>query len=181
MRYRPDPGTLAGLLVILAVAIGTFLLVSGTRSHSRPNAAWEAQRIQAEQNNDDETLRRLRYVSKAGVLRCPVDSERWCIPSVGVPTNCCGEADAYESDDFEVDRAGNLWAILTCNDPRNCEAIPGKVIRLAGEKFRIPVEKTLLNYWPLNDTGHGWIWLSPSATDADGKPVVLCFTPGAGN
>ncbi len=177
----PDPGTLAGLLVVFAVAIAVLLLMLGIRAHARPNPAWQAQRIQAEQGEDYETLRRLRYVSKAGTKSCPEGSQTWCVPSVGVPVNCCGEADAYEADDFEVDTAGNLWGVLTCNDPKDCEEVANKVVRNPGEKFRIPRDKLLLSHDPVNDTGHGWIWISPSSTDEDGLPVVFCFTPGAGN
>lgn len=168
----------AGFILALVTAVCLFAVQQST--YGRPNPAWEAMRIQAQADGDEEILRRLRYVSKAGFLRCPVGSETWCTPSVGVPANCCGEADAYEADEYSVDANGTLYAELTCNSPKNCEDIPGKVHRAPGEKFRVPVEKTLMSHTPKNDTGHGWIWISPSSTNEDGSPVVFCWAPPAG-
>lgn len=181
MKYRPDPGTLAGLLVIIVVAIAVFLLVLGLRAHARSNEAWQAQKVQAEIEGDVETLRRLRYVGTAGTLPCPGPySIGWCQPDRGFHQPCCGEADAYEADVVEVDGAGNTWAVLTCNDPKDCQDIANKVRREPGEKFIVPAARVLLNHDPVNDTGHGWVWISPSSTDAEGRAVVYCWAAPAG-
>lgn len=185
MSNRTDASGLAAILAVLVGIIVMLLLAlavyfSGGFANARPNEAWQAQKVQAEAEGDAETLRRLRYIGTAGTLPCPEGSATWCVPSVGVHQNCCGEGDAYEADDFEVDAFGNLYAILTCNSPRDCEEIPNKVVRHQGEKFRIPPGKVLLNHDPVNDTGHGWVWISPSSTDENGQPVVFCFAPGAG-
>lgn len=48
MNVRPDPGTLAGCMAVIAVAILVAMLTLVTRGHTRPNPAWQARRIQAE-------------------------------------------------------------------------------------------------------------------------------------
>ena len=174
-----DPGTFAGLLVILAVAIAVFLFTLGVRAHARPNPAWEAQWIQAQNDGDEETLRRLKFVGTAGAVSCDKYTGSMCINGV-VAISCCGEADAYEADDTFVDGLGNTWAELTCNDPRNCEEIKGKIPRAPGEKFRVPAERVLLKDHPHNDTGHGWVWISATSNDADGVPAVLCWAAPGG-
>lgn len=113
--------------------------------------------------SEDARVRR-EYVSNAGTL---MD---------GSHTNCCGEADAYEADDFEQDAEGNTIAILTCNDPDNCKEIRGKDIRAPGTKIVIPPERVLANYKPVNNTGHGWVWLRPGTLDVD----VYCYAAPGG-
>lgn len=138
------------------------------------------------------------FLSKAGALPTYRD---------GQPTgafyhgNCCGFADAYEADDTFVDANGNTFAVLTCNDQENCKEVPGKevcgqdeesgnkvcnnvggkVSRPPGSMWPVPPEKVLLNHDPVNNTGHGWVYISPNATGPDGRPAVLCWAapPGA--
>jgi hypothetical protein len=87
--------------------------------------------------------------------------------------SCCGEADAYEADDFDTDPAGNLYAILTCNDPENCEPVAGKVPRQPGTRVQIPPER-ILGRDPPNRTGHGWVFIAPTEDEH-----VYCYSfPG---
>jgi hypothetical protein len=123
-------------------------------------------------------LRVLDYVSKAGTLKCPVEWNS-CVNGV-YHQSCCGDGDAYEADDFRLDGDGRFIAILTCNDPADCEEIPGKVIRAAGTEFAVPPSKVLVNYDPSNNTGHGWIWVSPYSKDESGNPIVFCFSEPSG-
>src|SRR6267154_5937836 len=130
---------------------------------------------------------RNEYLSKAGTLPAYYQ---------GLPTgetyhgNCCGFGDAYEADDFSIDDKGNLWAILTCNDPDNCKEVPGKetcgpddegnqvcsniggkIVRPPGSKFLVTPDKILINRSPVNVTGHGWVYISPYSVDNIGQPV----------
>jgi hypothetical protein len=172
-----DPATLAALLIMLATAIAMFLLVLGIRAYARPNPTWQAQWAQAQRDGDQDILRRLKFISTAGAVSCDKFTESMCINGV-VAISCCGEADAYEADDIWVDKAGASWAVLTCNDQRNCQEIKGKIPRAPGEKFRIPPERVLLKDHPHNDTGHGWVWISTTSVETDGLPTVLCWAVG---
>jgi hypothetical protein len=112
--------------------------------------------------------------------------------------SCCGEADAYEADDYEVDANGNLVAILTCNEPDVIDGIDGRGIqrghcsiqeeksvddgegglavrpaRPPGTKIVIPMGKILRPNEPINKTGHGWVFMS-------GDGHVFCYTWGSG-
>lgn len=165
----------------VAVMIGLWLAVHFVRqADARPNPEWQAQRVQAERNGDAQRLRVLDFVSKAGTLRYPPDMK----DAAGNTTSfagttyhkpCCGQADAYEADDLVV-IDGALWATLTCNDPDNCADVPGKVARVVGSKFKVPTSQVLVNEDPVNLTGHGWIWISPNATDDEGNLVVYCYS-----
>jgi len=148
-------------------------------AHSRPNAAWEMMRIQAQAEGDVETLRRLKFVGTAGAVACSsYFTASLCVNGV-IQISCCGEADAYEADDIYTDPQGVSWAVLTCNDPRNCQEVRNKVVRPPGQRFRIPPERVLLKDHPTNDTGHGWVWIQAGCTDPTGEPCVLCWaTPG---
>jgi hypothetical protein len=159
-------------LIMFGCLLAGYLLFLATRAHARPNAAWEAQRVQAQSENDAETLRRLRYVGTAGTL---LDDRGKTFRA-----SCCGEADAYESDDFETDADGNLFAVLTCNDQKDCQEIKGKTVRLPGAKFKVPANKMLVNHDPTNDTGHGWVWIANTSFDEHGQPVVYCYAPPSG-
>jgi hypothetical protein len=170
-----------------ALVLGALMHVFLPPAHARPNAAWEAMRVQAEAECSEELFlrvpqdircqarRRLRYISQAGTVAC--------IPNThcqygGTFVSCCGEADAYEADDTWTDEKGNTWAVLTCNDPDDCREVPNKITRKPGERFRVPPERVLLKDRPRNDTNHGWVWISTFQTDADGAPAVLCWTGG---
>lgn len=86
----------------------------------------------------------------------------------GVPKSpCCAESDAYEADDFATDKAGNLYAILTCTDPDNCkdycaaeESIGCRTFRPAGMRIKIRPDAILPPHQPENKTGHGWVFLA---------------------
>jgi hypothetical protein len=149
-------------------------------AHGRPNPEWKSQRLQAQYNDDEQTLRRLDYISRAGTVLCPIEA-MFCGMG-GVSTyhvNCCGQGDAYEADDFKV-VDGVAYAVLTCNDPEDCREIVGKVPRSPGSMFKIPVAKTLVNHDPVNDTGHGWIWIAPGATDENDDPIIYCWAAPPG-
>ena len=176
-------------LTVLIVAVAALLLVMGMRAQAknwdRDAAVTEAGKIRGE------------YLSRAGALPTYRD---------GQPTgafyhgNCCGEADAYEADDVFVDADGNLFAVLTCNDPDDCKEVPGtqscgpdeetgaevcamvgaKITRPPGSRWLVPPDKVLLNHDPVNNTGHGWIWISPNSTDGSGQPMVYCRSDPGG-
>jgi hypothetical protein len=158
----------AVLAALLVLALHFMIPVA----HGRPNEAWRVLKAEAESQGDIETLRRLKYVGSAGTLRWPNGQT--------YKASCCGEADAYEADDFDTDADGNLYAVLTCNDPRDCEEVKGKLARPPGARFKIPAEKVLVNRNPVNDTGHGWVWISATSTDGDGDPAIYCYAPPAG-
>ncbi len=165
----------------VAIAVGVAMLLP-TLGWSLPNPAWQAQLSQAEKYGDEETLRRLRYIRGAGTLRYPTDvrDASGAVASFAGTTyhaSCCGEADAFEADDWEVDAAGNLWAILTCVGVGSCEEVPGKVVRAPGTKVKIPPSQVLVHDPALpNNTGHGWVWIAPGGqTDNEGNPRVYCY------
>jgi hypothetical protein len=84
--------------------------------------------------------------------------------------SCCGEADAYYADSYEMTAAGEYIAIIT--DERTVE---GRVPRAAGTKIVIPKHK--LKFDQGNPTGHGIVFLAPWSDPAD--PTVWCFlAPG---
>ncbi len=77
--------------------------------------------------------------------------------------SCCGDADAYEADNFEVE-GDHYVAIITGH--RAVATIP------LGS--RIPVPKQKMKYDAGNPTGHGIIFI-------DTQRRVLCYvTPAAG-
>jgi hypothetical protein len=94
--------------------------------------------------------------------------------------SCCGEADAYEADEFEVDN-GEVTAIITegdqgqeegkisyCDDA-NEERENCKVFIPPGTRIHVPKDKIVTDqeFLRKNPTGHGWVWLNGSA--------VLCY------
>jgi len=176
---REDRETyLLSLATFATVAAAVLCLMLGVRAHARPNPAWEMQRIAAEYNGDQQRLRILKYLSTAGTLRYPSNYPN-TLPGSTYHQPCCGQADAYEADALEIAPDGSTWAILTCNDPDNCQAIDGKVVRPPGTKIRIPPEKVLVNdpaNGSVNDTGHGWVWIAPNSVDGEGQPIVYCYT-----
>jgi len=77
-----------------------------------------------------------------------------------VPTmSCCGEADAYEADKFDVD--GNHYVAIITN---------GKGIIPNGTRISVPNSK--MKWDEGNPTGHGIIFLG------DGGQVYCYVTPG---
>lgn len=84
--------------------------------------------------------------------------------------SCCGEADAYESDDYEVD-GDTIVAIIT--DERG-DTFPNGTTRPhiePGTKIRVPAYKVK---WDAgNPTGHGIIFLS-------GAGAIYCYVAPGG-
>jgi hypothetical protein len=80
--------------------------------------------------------------------------------------SCCGEADAYWADAFEVD-GDKYVAIIT--DPRPDEPLRRRHVDVG---TRIVVPNYKLRYDQSNPTGHGVIFLSP------GRYVYCYVTPG---
>lgn len=70
-------------------------------------------------------------------------------------TSCCGEADAYWADSYEVSPEGEYIAIIT--DERPDEPLKRRHVDI-GTKFIVPNAK--LKYDQSNPTGHGIIFLS---------------------
>ncbi len=166
-----------GMAVMIGLALAVYFV---TQADARPNPEWQAQRIQAERNGDAQRLRVLDFISKAGTLRYPLDMKdangnASSYAGTTYHRSCCGQADAYEADDLVV-IDGALWATLTCNDPDDCAPIPGKVERAVGSKFKVKASEVLVNEYPINKTGHGWIWISPTVTDDEGNLVIYCYS-----
>lgn len=169
-----------GKTLIWALMLSSLASCSdGIPAYARPNQKWA-----------DVSIERQLFF---GAAKMP-DSPR---------QSCCGEADAYEADDYEVDADGGLVAILTCNEPDVIDGIDGRghqrghcsiqgeltyetdngegpetVTRPArppGTRIKIPMEKILKPGQPENKTGHGWVFLSP----IDGR--VWCYAWASGN
>jgi hypothetical protein len=85
-----------------------------------------------------------------------------------IPTlSCCGEADAYWADGFEVD-AGRYVAIIT--DERSDDPL-GRPHREVGEKVVVPNHK--IKWDEGNPTGHGILFIGPNGQ-------VYCYVPPGG-
>jgi hypothetical protein len=92
-------------------------------------------------------------------------------PAVG----CCGEADAYWADSFEVSDKGEYIAIIT--DERPDEPLKRHHVPV-GTRVLVPNHKIKFSQYdpqqpPSNPTGHGVIFLSSS-----GEFVYCYITPG---
>jgi hypothetical protein len=102
----------------------------------------------------------------------PADIRQW-FQSLMQPdqplVSCCGEADAFEADTFEIE--GNHYVAIITN---------GKGVMPAGT--RIPVPNHKMKWDAGNPTGHGVIFISPPTFFTDGSAVigtVYCYvTPG---
>ena len=86
---------------------------------------------------------------------------------------CCGEADAYWADSFEVD-GDKYIAVIT--DPRPDEPLHRRHIDI-GTKIVVPNEK--LKYDAGNPTGHGIIFLN-SDYEFNFFNLVFCYIPPGG-
>jgi hypothetical protein len=74
--------------------------------------------------------------------------------------SCCGEADAYEADNFEEDASGNYVAIIT----------DGKGVIPNGTHITIPDAK--IKWDKGNPTGHGFVFIGSQGQ-------IYCYvTPG---
>lgn len=101
--------------------------------------------------------------------------------------SCCGEADAYWADSYEMlceEKAGKneclYVAIIT--DPRNVEGRPTREI---GTKVVIPAHKVKSFRDPGakgNPTGHGIVFVGAGWNPAisDGRDYVYCYLPTGG-
>jgi hypothetical protein len=121
------------------------------------------------------------------------------MPDTG--TSCCGEADAYWADSFEVDKkTGNWVAIITDTRPdeeRKRKHIPPGT-RIVVPKWKLygqsdPDNPTVRKFNPGNPTGHGIIFINPTVADRiaigekpdendeiDGFKVVYCYVQPGG-
>ncbi len=78
--------------------------------------------------------------------------------------SCCGDADAYQADDWTAHSGGSLDATIT--DAR------GNAGHKVGETFFVPAAKVK---WDAgNPSGHAVLFLSI------GGSAVFCFVPGGG-
>jgi hypothetical protein len=75
--------------------------------------------------------------------------------------SCCGEADAFEADTFEVD-GDHYVAVIT----------DGKGVIANGTRFPVPNQK--MKWDAGNPTGHGIIFIGPH------REVYCYVTPGGG-
>jgi hypothetical protein len=81
--------------------------------------------------------------------------------------SCCGEADAYEADNFEVD-GDHYVAIIT-----NGAGDPGLGKPAIPNGTRIPVPNYKMKWDQGNPTGHGIVFIGTST-----KEVYCYITPG---
>jgi len=80
--------------------------------------------------------------------------------------SCCGAADAYWADDFEV-KNGEYVAIVTDTRPDG----PLERAHIApGTRFVVPGNR--ITRTPDNPTGHGWIFVLSG--------IVFCYLPPSG-
>jgi hypothetical protein len=84
--------------------------------------------------------------------------------------SCCGEADAYWADSYEVD-GDQYVAIIT--DERSDEPLRRKHLDIG---TRIPIPKHKLKYDQSNPTGHGIVFLAHS----DSGNYVYCYVAPGG-
>jgi hypothetical protein len=109
----------------------------------------------------------------------PPEISAW-FRSLKMPDNaavsCCGLADAYEADDFQIE-GDHYVAIITDGraDPAHGKpAIPNGT--------RIPVPNHKMKWDAGNPTGHGVLFLGPPPIDSPDdhlkRPVYCYVTPG---
>jgi hypothetical protein len=90
-------------------------------------------------------------------------------PKIG----CCGEADAYEADLFEVDPDGSIIAIITDGTGNNT----GKATIPDGTRFKVPADRVVTGKQAQNNpTGHGWLFIGHY--DDDEERLLYCFVMG---
>ena len=82
--------------------------------------------------------------------------------------SCCGEADAYYADSFEVSPDGKYIAIITDERP---DGPLGRPHRDVGTKIEVPNAK--IKWDQGNPTGHGVIFLNTA-------DMVYCYVPPGG-
>jgi len=84
--------------------------------------------------------------------------------------SCCGEADAYWADTYEVE-GDEYVAIITDDRDEIYDERVGRVTREAGTKIPVPNRK--LKWDDGNPTGHGVVFLSSGGS-------VICYLPPGG-
>lgn len=87
--------------------------------------------------------------------------------------SCCGEADAFEADDFDQ-KDGHFVAIVTDGKPNNWR--PG-----LPEGTRIQVPNAQIRWTPRNPTGHGVLFIRRGWNSADPSSIIVfCYFPPSG-
>jgi hypothetical protein len=86
--------------------------------------------------------------------------------------SCCGDADAYWADDFDIDEDGQYVAIITDDRGPEYDAKVGRETRPVGTRVVVPNRK--LKYDQGNPTGHGIIFVS------SGGAAICYVTPAGG-
>jgi hypothetical protein len=89
--------------------------------------------------------------------------------------SCCGQADAYWADSFEVDQDGNYVAVVT--DERDDTLPDGRTRMHIQTGTRIIVPNAKIKWDQGNPTGHGIVFM-PVGRAADVIPY--CFLPPGG-
>jgi hypothetical protein len=84
--------------------------------------------------------------------------------------SCCGEADAYWADSYEVE-GDQYVAIITDNRGEIYDEKVGRATREVGTKVPVPNRK--LKWDDGNPTGHGVVFLSTGGS-------VICYVPPGG-
>jgi hypothetical protein len=84
--------------------------------------------------------------------------------------SCCGEADAYWADKYEVD-GDEYVAIITDDRDEIYDEKVGRATREVGT--RVPVPNRKLKWDDGNPTGHGVVFLSTGGS-------VICYLPPGG-
>lgn len=95
-------------------------------------------------------------------------------------SSCCGDGDAYIADDFELDKDGNLYAILSLDYPdiapgysEDPDGTPRDGVPILGMKrgtrILVPPEKRNALPEDANRSSHGVIFLFP------GTETVICY------
>jgi hypothetical protein len=92
--------------------------------------------------------------------------------------SCCGEADAYFADAYEV-VDGRVIAIIT--DDRDDFPL-GRPHVPVGTRIEVPPNKMIDSFNDVNPSGHGVIFLVSYQNEESGEHgrAVLCFVPGLG-
>lgn len=97
-------------------------------------------------------------------------------------SSCCGEADSFIADDFELDKDGNLYAIISADYPdvapgysEDADGNPQQGSPITGLKrgtrILVPPEKRNVLPEDANRSPHGVVFLFPGTT------TVLCWFP----
>lgn len=140
-RYRPSTRPLARAAIILALAFAIGI-AAVKLAHGRDAGQWDL---------SDPTVIWYRNLMQPDVPNA----------------SCCGEADAYWADSFEVD-GDQYIAIVT--DPRPDEPLRRRHVDVG---TRIPIPNAKIKWNEGNPTGHGIVFLSRG-------DFVFCYLPPGG-